>query len=115
MREGDNQVLQILQDAIKTKYPVSFEFTNTDNITRIHTVEPAAVVYRWQDENGISDLSKLTREQVAELRKMERDHEQTIMQMGGAEQYESVLRIGESFDYLIRIANGQMSNGLCKG
>lgn len=47
LREGDNQLLQILQDAIHTKHPVSFEYTNTDNITRIHTVEPIAVVYRW--------------------------------------------------------------------
>ena len=61
-----------------------------------------------RDENGIPDLSKLTREQVAELRKIARDHEWTIMQMGGVEQYESIWRIGESFDYLIRIANGQM-------
>ena len=47
LREGDNQLLQILQDAIKAKHPVSFEYTNTDNITRIHTVEPIAVVYQW--------------------------------------------------------------------
>jgi len=56
----------------------------------------------------IPDLSKLTREQVAELREIERGHEWTIMQMGGVEQYESIRRIGESFDHLIRIANGQM-------
>jgi len=47
LREGDNQLLQILQDAIQTKRPVSFEYTNTDNITRIHIVEPIAIVYRW--------------------------------------------------------------------
>ncbi|MDI9441253.1 MAG: YafY family protein [Bacillota bacterium] len=47
LREGDNQLLQMLQDAIHTKRSVSFEYTNTDNITRIHTVEPIAVVYRW--------------------------------------------------------------------
>ena len=47
LREGDNQLLQILQDAIHTKCPVRFEYTNADNITRIHTVEPIAVVYRW--------------------------------------------------------------------
>jgi predicted DNA-binding transcriptional regulator YafY len=47
LREGDNQLLQILQDAIRTKHPVSFEYTNADNITRLHTVEPIAVVYRW--------------------------------------------------------------------
>lgn len=45
--EGDNQLLQILQDAIHTKRPVSFEYTNAESITRIHTVEPIAVVYRW--------------------------------------------------------------------
>lgn len=47
LREGDNQLMQILQDAIHTKRSVRFEYTNTDNITRIHTVEPIAVVYRW--------------------------------------------------------------------
>ena len=47
LREGDNQLLQILQDAIHTKCPVRFEYTNADNITRIHNVEPIAVVYRW--------------------------------------------------------------------
>lgn len=47
LREGDNQLLQILQDAIHTKHPVSFEYTNADNITRMHTVEPIAVIYRW--------------------------------------------------------------------
>ncbi len=47
LREGDNQLMQVLQDAIRAKHPVSFEYTNTDNITRMHTVEPIAVVYRW--------------------------------------------------------------------
>ena len=47
LREGDNQLLQILQDAIHTKCPVRFEYTNADNIKRIHNVEPIAVVYRW--------------------------------------------------------------------
>jgi predicted DNA-binding transcriptional regulator YafY len=47
LREGDHQLLQIFQDAIKRKNPVSFEYTNADNITRMHTVEPIAVVYRW--------------------------------------------------------------------
>jgi predicted DNA-binding transcriptional regulator YafY len=47
LREVDNQYLQILQDAIQTKHPVSFEYTNTDNITRTHTVEPIAIIYRW--------------------------------------------------------------------
>ena len=47
LREGDNQLMHILQDAIHTKRPVSFEYTNADNMTRLHTVEPIAVVYRW--------------------------------------------------------------------
>lgn len=47
LREGDSQLMQILQDAVRTKRPVSFEYTNSDNITRKHTVEPIAVVYRW--------------------------------------------------------------------
>lgn len=47
LQEGVSQLLQILQEAIRIKHPVSFEYTNTGNITRIHTVEPVAVVYRW--------------------------------------------------------------------
>jgi predicted DNA-binding transcriptional regulator YafY len=47
LHEGDSQLMQILQDAIRTKHPVSFEYTNADNMTRLHTVEPIAVVYRW--------------------------------------------------------------------
>jgi predicted DNA-binding transcriptional regulator YafY len=47
LREGDSQLMQILQDAIRTKHPVRFKYTNADNMTRLHTVEPIAVVYRW--------------------------------------------------------------------
>lgn len=47
LREGDNRLMEILQDAIRTKHPVSFEYTNADNVSRMHTVEPIAVVYRW--------------------------------------------------------------------
>ena len=47
LREGDTGLLQMLQNAVREKRPVSFEYTNADNITRIHTVEPIAVVYRW--------------------------------------------------------------------
>jgi predicted DNA-binding transcriptional regulator YafY len=47
LNEGDSQLMQIFQDAIRKKRPVSFEYTNSDNITRLHTIEPIAVVYRW--------------------------------------------------------------------
>lgn len=47
LHEGDNQLLQTLQNAIEAKCPVRFEYTNAGNTTRIHTVEPIAVVYRW--------------------------------------------------------------------
>lgn len=47
LREGDNQLFQILQDAVRLKHPVSFEYTNAENVNRIHTVEPIAVIYRW--------------------------------------------------------------------
>ncbi len=47
LREGDNQLLQLLQNAVRIKRPVSFAYTNADNVTRSHTVEPVAVVYRW--------------------------------------------------------------------
>lgn len=47
LREGDNQLFQILQDAVRLKHPVSFEYTNAENVNRIHTVEPIAIIYRW--------------------------------------------------------------------
>lgn len=47
LRENDNKLLQLLQTAIQEKHPVSFQYTNADNISRIHTVEPIAVIYRW--------------------------------------------------------------------
>lgn len=47
LREGDEAVLHSLQSAIIKKCAVSFTYTNNDNITRQHTVEPIAVIYRW--------------------------------------------------------------------
>lgn len=47
LREEDETILQTLQTAIRTKHPVRFTYTNADNITRSHTVEPIAIVYRW--------------------------------------------------------------------
>lgn len=47
LREGDAALVQTLQAAIRTKRPVRFTYTNADHITRSHTVEPIALVYRW--------------------------------------------------------------------
>lgn len=47
LREGDNALLQTLQKAIQAKHPVRFEYTNTNNVTKIHTVDPITVIYRW--------------------------------------------------------------------
>lgn len=47
LREGDEKVLQQLQTAVLSKRVVSFIYTNTDNVTRTHQVEPIAVLYRW--------------------------------------------------------------------
>lgn len=47
LREGEQETLQNLQSAIAKKRAVSFTYTNNDNETRNHTVEPVAVVYRW--------------------------------------------------------------------
>jgi hypothetical protein len=60
------------------------------------------------DENGVPDLSKLTRQQISVLDKVTKKHETVIMKMGGVDQYESIRKIGESFDYLIRVSNSQM-------
>ncbi len=47
LREGDENLLQTLQTAIRQKRAVSFSYTNAENVTRTHTVEPIAAVYRW--------------------------------------------------------------------
>lgn len=47
LRETDNGFLETLQEAIKRKRTVRFRYTNAENCTRVHTVEPVAVIYRW--------------------------------------------------------------------
>ena len=47
LHEGDENKLQILQSAVINKRVVSFTYTNNDNETRTHSVEPLAVIYRW--------------------------------------------------------------------
>lgn len=47
LREGEQDTLQTLQTAIAKKRVVNFMYTNNDNETRIHNVEPVAVLYRW--------------------------------------------------------------------
>lgn len=47
LREVDNELMQTLKEAIVRKKAVRFNYTNAENISRAHTVEPIAVVYRW--------------------------------------------------------------------
>lgn len=47
LREGDEDVLQTLQSAVLSKCKVQFVYTNNNNETRAHIVEPIAVIYRW--------------------------------------------------------------------
>lgn len=47
LREGDQTILQTLQSAIREKRVVRFQYTNNNCETRIHRVEPIAVIYRW--------------------------------------------------------------------
>ncbi len=60
------------------------------------------------DENGVPDMSKLTKEQQSVLDNIQTNHQSMIMKLGGVEQYETICKMGESFDALIRVANGQM-------
>lgn len=60
------------------------------------------------NEGGAPDMTKLTKEQNAILDKISYANDAIITQMGGIEQYESIRKMGESFDLLIRVANGQM-------
>ena len=47
LQEGDTTVLQLLQTAVTEKHVVDFTYTNNNNETHIHSVEPIAVIYRW--------------------------------------------------------------------
>lgn len=47
LREGNQVMLQALQAAVLAKHAVTFTYTNNDNETRLHSVEPVAVIYRW--------------------------------------------------------------------
>ena len=47
LREGDQITLQMLQTAVIEKRTVAFKYTNNNNETRIHSVEPIAGIYRW--------------------------------------------------------------------
>ncbi|MBP1755092.1 MAG: hypothetical protein H6Q59_1490 [Firmicutes bacterium] len=47
LREGDERILQLLKSAVQSKLVVRFSYTNADNETRTHMVEPIAVIYRW--------------------------------------------------------------------
>lgn len=47
LREGEQATLQALQTSIAKKRTVDFIYTNNDNETRTHSVEPVAVLYRW--------------------------------------------------------------------
>lgn len=47
LREGEQDTLQRLQTAIAGKRVVEFLYTNNNNETRVHSVEPVAVIYRW--------------------------------------------------------------------
>lgn len=47
LREGDQLTLQRLQTAVLEKHTVEFLYTNNNGETRVHKVEPVAVIYRW--------------------------------------------------------------------
>lgn len=47
LQEGNSRFLPLFQSAIAHRKVVRFSYTNTYNETRVHTVEPIAVIYRW--------------------------------------------------------------------
>ena len=47
LREGDDSAFQILQSAVLKKLAVNFTYTNNNNETHTHSVEPIAVIYKW--------------------------------------------------------------------
>lgn len=47
LREGDENLLQMLQSAVKNRQVVKFSYTNNSGKTGNHCVEPIAVIYKW--------------------------------------------------------------------
>lgn len=47
LREAGADLLPQLQSAVLERRAVRFTYTNNDNETRVHQVEPVAVIYRW--------------------------------------------------------------------
>jgi len=47
LQEGNAHLLKPLQSAISAQKAVTFRYTNSQNETRVHLVEPIAVIYRW--------------------------------------------------------------------
>ncbi len=47
LREAGASLLPRLQSAVLERRVVRFTYTNNDNATRVHQVEPVAVIYRW--------------------------------------------------------------------
>lgn len=60
------------------------------------------------DKYGFPDMSKLTKEQVAQIWKIEKNQQNVIYKLGGPEEYDYLTKIGGAVDCLIRVANGQM-------
>lgn len=47
LREGEQETMELLQAAVRKKQTVHFTYTNNNNETRAHSVEPVALLYRW--------------------------------------------------------------------
>lgn len=47
LREIDQNLMRSLQMAIQDQKAVRFHYTNAENVSRVHTVEPIAIIYRW--------------------------------------------------------------------
>lgn len=47
LREIDRNLMRSLQTAIQDQKAVRFMYTNAENVSRVHTVEPIALIYRW--------------------------------------------------------------------
>jgi len=102
---GKDVTLHIEDSSVSMSWgsdPMGSEYVNKFNDTLRRLLNGAV------DENGIPDMSKLSKEQLAVLEKIQKNHQSMIVSLGGVEQYEYIRRIGESFDALIRVANGQM-------
>ncbi len=134
LREVDNGLMQTLQEAIKLKKAVRFGYTNAENISRVHTVEPIAVIYRWyawyllaystvKNDYRTYKLVRMNRLEITELDfTKEHDKTDTILKENSKNNTQKITEIkirckpearAKAIEYLNGKITAEYSNGEC--